>query len=111
MRKWLLPEAIDDVLPSEAVRVDARDLGRGVRAQAKHAPGQGIHHLEGLQVEVAPGAGQQRIEVFDERGRYQAIAMRPEMVEQRAAQSLHPRGLGGQHVLDCFRQQPFTHSG
>ena len=49
--------------------------------------------------------------VLDERRRHQPIAVRVEMVEQRATQRLDPRCLGGQHVLDCFGQQPFTHSG
>ena len=95
----------------EQVGIDARDLRRGVRPQPQHPAGKRIDHLERLQVEVAPGAGQQRVEVLDQRRRHQAIAVRVEMIEQRAAQRLDPCCLGGQHVLDRLGQQPFTHSG
>ena len=65
----------------EEVRIDARDLRRGVCAYAKHPAGQRVDHLERLQFEVASGTGQQRIEVFDERRRHEAIAARPKMAK------------------------------
>ena len=93
----------------QQMRVDARDLRRRIGAHAEHAPGQRVHGLERLQVEIAPGAGQQRVEILDERRAHQAIAARAKMIEQRAAQRLDARRLRRQHVLDRFGQQPLTH--
>ena len=58
------------------VRVDARDLRRDVGAHAEQSPGQRIDDLERLQLEVAAGAGQQRIEVLDQRRLHEAVAAR-----------------------------------
>ena len=94
----------------QQVRVDARDLRRGVGAQAEEPPGQRIDRLERDEVEVAAAAGQQRVEELDERRLHEPVAASTEVIEQRAAQRLHARGLRGQHVLDGFGQDPLTHA-
>jgi hypothetical protein len=68
------------------VRIDARDLRRDVGANAEQAAGHRIDDLERLQLEVAAAAGQQGIEMLDERRLHEAIATGREVVEQRAAQ-------------------------
>ena len=55
--------------------VDARDLRRDVRAQAQQAARKRVDHLERLQIEIVAGAGQQRIEVFDQRRLHQAVTV------------------------------------
>jgi hypothetical protein len=91
------------------VRVDARDLRRDVRAHAEQAPGQRVDHLERLQLEIASGAGEQRLEVLDQRRLDEAVAVPAEMVEQRAAQRFEPLGLIGEDVLDVLGEDPLTH--
>src|SRR5690606_32745675 len=44
-----------DSLAVEQVRIDARNLRRDVGANAERSPGELIHQLEGLEVEVVPG--------------------------------------------------------
>ncbi len=87
----------------QQVRVDARDLRRRVGAHAEHAARQRIDGLERLQVEVASGAGQQRIEELDQRRLHQPVAAHAEVIEQHAAQRLDARRFRGQHVLDRLR--------
>ena len=94
----------------EEMRVHARHLGRGIRAHAEHAAGQRVDGLEGLQIEIAPGSGEQRVEIFDQRRHDETIAAYPKVIEQRATQRFDARGLGWQHILDRFGQDPLTHS-
>ena len=75
----------------------------------EQASGQRVDDLERLQLEVAPGAGQQRIEVLDQRRLHEPVAARAEVVEQQAPQRLDPLGFGRQDVLDVFGKDPLTH--
>ena len=84
------------------MRVDARDLRRDVGAHAQHAPRQLIDQLEGAQIQIVPGAGQQRIHVFQQRRHHQLITMHREQIQDRATQPLDARGFGGQEVFDVF---------
>ena len=88
--------------------VDARDLRRDVGAHAEQAAGQRIDDLERLQFEVAAGAGQQRFEVLDQRRLHEPVAVRAEVIEQRAAQRLDALGLAREDVLDMLGQHPLT---
>ncbi len=90
----------------EQVGVDARDLRRHVGTHAEQPSGQRIDHLEGLQVEVMAGPGEQRVEVLDQRRLHQAVAVRAEMIEQRAAQALDALRLVGQDIVDILGQAP-----
>ncbi|MFN9805506.1 MAG: hypothetical protein ACK56N_03620, partial [Betaproteobacteria bacterium] len=47
--------------------IDAGCLRRDVGTQTELTAGQLIDKLEGAQVEIAPGAGQQRVKVLDQR--------------------------------------------
>ena len=92
-----------DALAIEQMRIDARHLRRNVCAQAQHPAGQLVHQLEGLQVEVVSGPGQQGLEVL-QHGRYdQLVAVGKEQVEDATAQALDSRRLAGQEIFDVFR--------
>jgi hypothetical protein len=88
------------------MRVDPRDLRRDVRAHAHHLSRQLVDELERAQVEVVPGAGQQRVEVLEQRRDHQLEAPRREQVEQRAPQRLDFRRLGRKDIFDVLGQQP-----
>jgi hypothetical protein len=55
------------VCRTEEVRSGARNLWRNVCAQAQQSSGQLVDQLEGLQVEIVSGAGQQRLDIFQHR--------------------------------------------
>ena len=63
------------------MRVDARDLRRDVSAQSQRAPGQLVHELERLQVEVVTRAGQQRVDIFEQRRHDELVAVHREEIE------------------------------
>ena len=56
--------------------------------------------------EVPAGAGQQRLEKFDERRHYQLVTPARIPVEQRATHRLEGACLRGQQFVDAFGQQP-----
>src|SRR6185312_3196670 len=93
----------------EQVRVDARHLRRGVGAQAHHAPGQLIHQLEGLQAQRLASAGEQRLQVLEQRRHDQLVAIAARRVEQTPAQFFDVSGLGRQNIGDVIRQNPGGH--
>jgi hypothetical protein len=88
---------------------DARGLRRGVCAQAELAAAHLVDELEGLQVEVAAGARQQRLDMLEQRRHHQLIAVALCAIEQPAPHRLDAAGLRGQHVGDVLRQQPGRH--
>jgi hypothetical protein len=93
----------------EQMGVDAGHLRRDVGAQAHGAAGELIDQLEGAQIHVPPAAGEQRLEVLEQRRHHQLVAMQRELVEQRPAQALQPARLEGQDILDGFGQDPAAH--
>ena len=93
----------------EQVRVDARDLRSHIRAYTEQASGERVGQLEGLQLEIAAGSGEQRIEVLDQRRLHEAVPVIAEVVEQCPPQALQPLRLGGQDVVDLLREHPLTH--
>ncbi len=97
--------------PVQQVGVDAGNLRRNIGAQADRAAGQLIDQLEGLQIQIVAGAGQQRLDVLQHRRHHQLIAVGAEQVEHAAAQLLDLARLGRQHVGNGFRQQPVRHGG
>lgn len=54
--------------------IDPGDLGGNIRTDAKRPAGDVIREFESLQIEVATGASEQRIQVFDKRWKYQFIS-------------------------------------
>ena len=72
----------------------------------KRAAAELVDELEGLQVELAPGAREQRLQVLQQRRHHQfeAVAARP--VEQVAPQFLDAPRLRRQDIGDVLGQQP-----
>src|SRR5450759_21531 len=107
MRKWLLPEYIEDILPAEARRIEA--LRRAMLNLFE------VHGYQLVlpplleQVEIVTGTGKQRLPTLEQRRAHQLIAVALEQIEHRPPQRLDAARLGRQDVLDIFRQQPFTH--
>ena len=93
----------------QEMRVDARDLRRDVRAHAQHAARKLVDELERPEVQIVPRAGEQRIDVFEQRRHDELVAVHGEEIEHRAAQALDARRLRGQDVLDVLGQKPGTH--
>ena len=91
------------------MRVDPRDLRRNVGAQAHHASRELVHQREGLQVEIVAGAGEQRLDVFQQRRHDQLVTVGAEQIEEVAPQPLDARGFERENVLDVFGQYPGTH--
>ena len=90
----------------QGVSIHARHLRGDVGAGAHHATGHLVGQLEGLQIKLGAGAGQQRIEKFDGRRQHQVIAEAMIEVEQRAAQRLHTGCLRGQYLIHAIREEP-----
>jgi hypothetical protein len=80
----------------EQMRIDTRSLRRDVGTHPHGPPGQLVDQLEGAQLEILPGAGQQRFEVFQHRRHDQFEAAAAKVVEHRAAQAFDACRLGGQ---------------
>ncbi len=88
--------------PVEDVRVDAGDLRRRIRAQPQHAAARLVDQLEGAQVEVAAGAGQQRIDVLDQRRNHQLVTVARIEVEQSPPELLDAARFAGKDVRNVF---------
>ena len=93
----------------QKMRVDACDLRCHVRPDAQQSPGERIDDLESLQLEVVPGPGEQRLEVFDQWRLHQPIPVIAKVIEEPPAQALDPLRLGGENIVDIVRQHPLTH--
>jgi hypothetical protein len=90
----------------QQVGVNARDLRRRVGAQPERAAAGLVDQLEGAQLELVAGAGEQRLEMLDQRRHHQFVAVGASAVEHRTAQFLEAPRLRRQHVSDVLRQQP-----
>jgi hypothetical protein len=88
------------------VGVDARDLRRRVGTQAQRAAAELIDELEGLEVEFAAGARQQRLEMLEQRRHHQLASVAARGVEQGAPDLLDAPRLGGQDIADMLGQEP-----
>jgi hypothetical protein len=90
----------------EQVGIDAGRLRRAVATQTQRAAADLVNQLEGLQVQLATGARQQRFQVFQQRrdDQFEAAAARP--VEQAASKLFDASGLGGQDIGDVLGQEP-----
>ena len=93
-------------LAIEQVRIDTRRLRCDIGAQPQHAAVELIHQLEGLQVQVAAGTGEERIQIFDHRRDDQLIAVGDQQIEHAPAQPFDAHRLGGQRIFDVFGQYP-----
>ena len=98
--------------------INPRDLRGHVGPHPHHPPAELIGQLEGLQLQIVAGPGQQRIEKFDQRWDHQFVTPAFVKVEQRTAQPFqptggwwttvfHPRyGYSGPEVILCDDAQP-----
>ena len=93
-------------LAAQMMGIHACDLGRHVGAHAKQTPGELIGELEGLEIQILPGAGQERIQIIDEGRNDQLIAPARVEIQQFAAQTLDDPRLGRQDFLDAGGEQP-----
>jgi hypothetical protein len=89
-------------LPVEQMGVDPRGLGRDVRTEPHGPARELVHQLEGLEVHVVTGTGQQGRQVFQQRGNHQLVAIAAEQVQQRPAHLFEAQGLRRQNVLNVF---------
>ena len=93
-------------LPVEQMRIDACHLRRHVGTDTQRTAGDLIDQLEGAQLEILAGPGEERIEVFDQRRHYQFIAVCAEQVEHRTALTLNTRSFKRQRIGKVFWKQP-----
>jgi len=96
-------------LPVEQVRIDTGHLRRGVGPQAHHAARELVDQLEGLQIQRFAGAGEQRLQMFQQRRHHQLVAKAAGGVEQFAAEFFDVPGAGWQHIGKVIRQDPGGH--
>ena len=92
-----------DALAVQQMRVDARHLRRDVGAHAHHAAGELVHQLEGAQVQVVAGAGQQRLQVLEQRRHHQLVAVHAEQLQQPRAQRIRSRAPRAAGCPRCIR--------
>ena len=93
-------------LAIEKVCVDAGDLRRHVGAHTHRASGQLIDQRERAQRKVAPRAGGQRVQIFQQRRHHQLVAAHAEGIEQPAPERFELVSIGRQGVLDVIGQYP-----
>jgi hypothetical protein len=93
----------------QQVGVDARHLRGHVRTQAQHAARQLVHQLEGAQVGVFTGAGQQRFQVLQQRRHHQLVAVQAEIIQHQTTQFFNLACFRRQNVGDILGQQPIWH--
>jgi hypothetical protein len=90
----------------EEVRVDARHLRRDIGAHAHHPARQLVDHLERAQLEVVPGAGEQRVHVLEQRRHHQLVLLLEEEIEDLAAQAFDAHRFRRQDVFNVLREDP-----
>ena len=86
----------------EQMGVDACRLRRDVGAHSHAASGNLVDQLEGTQIEIMAGAGQQRLEVLKHRRHDEFEAMTAEVIEQAPTQALDAFGLIRESVGNVF---------
>ena len=91
---------------ARAAGVDAGDLGSHVRADPHHAARELIDQLEGMELEILAGPGQQRLQVLDEGWGDDLVAPATEQVEERTPCELQAQRLGRHELVHAFREQP-----
>ena len=89
--------------------IDAGDLWRGVSTHAQHASRQLVHQLEGLQIQRFTGAGQQGLQMLQQRWNDQFIAVAAGRIQQAATKLFDVSGLGRQDIGNVIRQDPSGH--
>ncbi len=85
-------------------RIDSSHLWRHVGAHAHEPAGQLIGQLEGLQIQIAARADQQRFEVLDERRDDELVAPAGIKIQNPASEILETSRIRGEHLLDPLRE-------
>ena len=89
--------------------VNAGDLRRAVGAQAQHPARDLVYQFEGLQVQRLAGAGEQRLQVFQERRHDQFVAIAARHVQQIASDFFDVARFRRQHIGNMIRKDPSGH--
>ena len=97
-----------DTFAVEQVRIDAGDLRRHIGPDAKRLARQLVDQFACAQAEIAAGAAQQRINIFDQRGRNELETVGSKQIQQAATQLFDAPSLRGKNIRETFRQQPIT---
>jgi len=87
---------------AKVIGVNARDLGCDIGAHAQGAPRQLVNEFEGSQIEVMPGACQQRFDMLEQWRHYELVAVDFEQIEHRAPQRLDAACLGREDILNIL---------
>ena len=93
-------------LATQGVRIHPRHLRGDVGPEAHLPPGQRIGHLEGAQIQVLTGTGEQGLEVFDVRGDDELVAPTLEQIQHLAACRLDQCRFRRQYFFDAIWQEP-----
>ena len=93
-------------LAVEQMGVNTGHLGCAVGAQAQGASRELIDQLEGLQTQGLSRAGQQRLQVLEQRRHDQLIAIAAGRIEQHAPELLDVPRFRGQDIGNLVRQLP-----
>jgi len=91
---------------AQGVGVDARHLRGDVGTEAHLAPGLRVDDLEGAQIQVLAGAGEQRLQVLDMRGDDELVAPALEQIQHLATRYFDARRFRRQYFFDAIWQQP-----
>ncbi|MOA17263.1 hypothetical protein D3C78_1375150 [compost metagenome] len=91
---------------AQGVRIDARDL-RGDVSPKAHLPTRlRVDNLEGPQIQVLAGTGEQRFQVLDMRGHDELVTPALEQIQHLTTRDLDARRLRWQYFFDAIWQQP-----
>jgi hypothetical protein len=83
--------------------VDASDLGGGVGPQTQCAARQLVHQLECLQIKRLARAGEQGLQMFQQRWHDQLIAIATGGIQQLTAEFFDVASLRGQDIGNVIR--------
>src|SRR5258708_32467197 len=88
------------------MRVDARHLRRDVGAHAHHPAGELVDDLEGAQLHVVAGPGEQRVHVLEEGRHHQLKLVFKKQIQYQTTKTLDPRSLSRQNIFYVLGKNP-----
>ena len=98
-----------DASPVQDVRIDTGNLRGHVGAQAQGSATALIDQLEGAQIQVTSAAGKQGVDVLDQGGNDQFVAVALIQVHQAPPEAFDATRFDGQDVGNVFGQEPACH--
>ena len=96
---------------AQQMGINARHLRRGVSTQTQGATRQLVHQLEGLQIQGLARAGQQGLQMLQQRRHDQLVAIATGGIQHFAAEFFDVASLGGQDIGNMIREDPSRHEG